>query len=173
MSDMTVPGISDVDPTSDKPVAPVPKAFPGHVQVDDVKTPEDWKTGRDFIPSVGRKAQILEYRGLKARQGKGIGPMPVRKLHGIDHMSYEDSQKVVRKKGSLIKKMATEMLKDREDDIRRYSIAKQIVAKSTISERKKATGKLHKALSILEKGPPITHEEALKSARDKVFREHM
>lgn len=171
MTDFSVPGINDADPIGDKPQAPVNKAFPGHVVVDQPKGPSTWQTVRDFVPSAAKKGQILRARGLVSK--KEVPVVKVRKLHGIDYMSHADSCKITKKKGAVIKRLATEMLKAREEELRRYKIAEKIVAKATAAEMKKPSPRLAKALSILDKGPPITQKEALQQARDRVFREYM
>jgi len=172
MPDFHVPGISELDPVGSKAIAPVAeKAFPGHIETN-IKRPEHWAGKPDFIPSAGRKRQILEARGLiKKKEPK---PGKVNKVHGVDYMTYEAGQKLLKKKGSRIRKMAKEMMQNRADDIKRFSRAEEIVRESTLGQREscKPGSRLHRAMSILDAGPPMTHDRALRESRDRVFKDN-
>ncbi len=173
MADFHVPGISEEDPVGKRAMAPVAeKAFPGHIETN-IKRPDHWAGKPDFIPSAGRKRQILEARGLLKRK-KDPKPGKVNKVHGVDHMTYEAGQKLLKKKGSRIRKMAKEMMQERADDIKRFARAEEIVKASTLGQRGscKPGSRLHRAMSILDAGPPMTHDRALRESRDRVFKDH-
>ncbi len=180
-----VPGIDPSAPLGSRAVAPVPQAFPSEIGVSDVqsniRSPETWKNLRgDFIPSKEKRMQSLRNKGIKPRMKARLPQSnePLRKMHGVDYATYKETQKIVKSKSKIIGRMAREILKSRENEIKRFRSAKKIIKAHSLKDRKKSRDakhgtrlyKLRRAISIYKDGPPITQEQALHQARERVFR---
>jgi len=122
-----------------------------------------------YIPSKSKAAQIAQARGMPV-EGSMMPSGRVEKIHGIDFMTAEKTQNMLRVMDSEIVDLAKEIWEQERDSRKRYSQAKKMVEEASEEDLENPNPRLAKAIKILEKGT-LSKKQAKQAAKARLLRQ--
>lgn len=124
------------------------------------------KAHRDYIPSKA----VQKQRASRAHAPKShVDDEPV-VVEAVEFRSHADTVKSREKRESQVETVAQEILATYAQQVATYERAKSFVEKATPEQLENPDKRLKAAMRVVEKGAPITHEQAVQKARKQILR---
>ena len=127
---------------------------------------------KDYIPSVGKRRNILRERGVVVEEKEeSVHTHHVVRHKGHDYLSAKDSAKRRETQDSEIMKLAREIWDRDSTHRKKIKEAKKIASNASDKELESPSPRLKKALDLMDGKKPITKDQAIRQARAKIYRE--
>lgn len=161
----SVPGIPVFSPVHGKQMFRAVRDDPT-----DMATPVQIVKGNLFQGAANRFRDYIPAKDVPQEQRQKPKQKKIVLLRGVDYMNAEDTKKELMKRNTKLQEVAKQIWNTDRDHRRRFKMAREIVENTSSEELRNPSGRVAKALKVLNK-KPMSKAEAIEKALERLARD--